>query len=508
MAKINLEEVTIGNREQRLGSIISWSGKASELSDLSGYSRGQCKGKGPGCRLCEVKGPFSQGTGCSEQMIGCQAGNIRDAVLIQHAPIGCSASQCYDSSVYRNGLDLRGIPVENLRTTSTNLQEGDLVFGGVGKLRLTIEDVWNFYTPKAIFIGTSCATGIIGDDVDSVAAEYSERLGIPVIPLHCEGFKSKHWSTGFDVTQHGILRQIVKKDPVRQEDLVNVINLWGSDVFRPMLKNLNLRVNYVVDMATVDDLAQMSEAAATVSFCNTLSTYLAEGLEQEFGVPQLKASQPYGTKGTDDWIRGLAKLTHREELAEKFIASEHERTAPIIAGLREKLKGKRGFVATGSAYSHGLISVLKELGVEVNGSMVFHHDPIYDNEDPGLDSLGYMIDNYGDVDEFTVSNRQPFQFYTMMKRLKPDFILVRHDGLAPVASRLGIPAAPLGDEHIAIGYEGIINLGKTIVEILRRRKFHEDIAKHIDVPYSRWWKEQTDINILAKHPELIDEGFE
>ena len=36
-------------------------------------------------------------------------------------------------------------------------------------------------------------------------------LGVPVIPLHCEGFKSKHWSTGFDATQHGILRQIVRQ---------------------------------------------------------------------------------------------------------------------------------------------------------------------------------------------------------------------------------------------------------------------------------------------------------
>ena len=48
---------------------------------------------------------------------------------------------------------------------------------------------------------------------------------------------------------------------------------------------------------------------------------------------------------------------------------------PRLDELRELLKGKKGYVSTGSAYAHGLIGVLRELGVEVDGSLVFHHDP-------------------------------------------------------------------------------------------------------------------------------------
>ncbi|MBP2653477.1 MAG: oxidoreductase/nitrogenase component 1 [Firmicutes bacterium] len=137
-----------------------------------------------------------------------------------------------------------------------------------------------------------------------MAKKVEQEIGIPVVPLHPEGFKSKHWSTGFDATQHGIMRQIVRKKPKKkQEDLVNVIALWGTDVFTPMLKELGLRVNYVVDLATVGELEQLSEAAATVGFCYTLASYLAAGLEQEFGVPEVKAPQPYGFAGTDAWIR-------------------------------------------------------------------------------------------------------------------------------------------------------------------------------------------------------------
>ena len=503
MKRINLAATAVESREQRLGTIIGWDGNADSLAEESGYAR-KCTGrKGKTCELCEVRGPFTQGSVCSEQMVECQAGNVRDAVLIQHSPIGCAVSQTIYNSIYRNGLAMRNLPVENLKIVSTNLLEKDMVFGGIEKLKQTLDDVIERYNPKAVFIGTSCSTGIIGDDIDSVAAEYTEQHRLPVVPLHCEGFRSKHWSTGFDSTQHGILRDIVRKNPKKQEDLVNVINLWGSDVFTPMLKELNLRVNYVIDMATVEDLAQMSEAAATVGFCNTLSSYLAQGLEQNFGVPELKAPQPYGIAGTDAWLRGLAKLTHREEPAERYIKKEHARIKPLIAALKFKLKGKKGYVATGSAYSHGLIAVMRELGIEVNGSLVFHHDPIYDSEDPAQDSLAFLVDNYGDVENFSVSNRQQHQFYALLKRVNPDFILIRHNGLAPLASRLGIPAAPLGDEHIAVGYDGIVNLGNAILEILQRRKFHEDLSKHVKLPYTKWWLDQTDPYIVARNPRLI-----
>lgn len=503
MKKINLAATAVESREQRLGTIIGWDGNAETLANASGYARNCTRRSGKTCELCEVRGPFTQGSVCSEQMVECQAGNVRDAVLIQHSPIGCAVSQTIYNSIYRNGLAIRNLPVENLKIVSTNLLEKDMVFGGIDKLRQTLEDVWDRYEPKAVFIGTSCATGIIGDDIDSISAKYTQKLGIPVVPLHCEGFRSKHWSTGFDSTQHGILREIVRKQPKKQEDLVNVVNLWGSDVFTPMLKELNLRVNYVIDMATVEDLAQMSEAVATVGFCNTLSSYLAQGLEQNFGVPELKAPQPYGFAGTDAWLRGLAKLTNREELAESYIKREHTRVKPLIEELKTKLKGKKGYVATGSAYSHGLISVMRELGIEVNGSLVFHHDPVYDSEDPAQDTLSYLVDNYGDVENFSVSNRQQHQFYALLKKVEPDFILIRHNGLAPLASRLGIPAAPLGDEHIAVGYDGMVNLGNAILGILQRKKFHEDLSKHVKLPYTKWWLEQTDPYIIARNPELI-----
>lgn len=222
--KINLNLSEVQSRGQRLGTIIAWTGSASELSEKSSYERrGDGCGKNKGCRLCEAKGPFTQGSVCSEQMVECQAGNVRNAVLIQHAPIGCGAGQVPYNSIYRNGLAMRNHPVENIGIINTNLQEDDMVFGALNKLKQSIDDAYERFKPEAIFIGTSCATGIIGEDIESVANMKEKEYGIPIIPLQCEGFRSKHWSTGFDATQHGILRKIVKKNPKKQEDLVNEI---------------------------------------------------------------------------------------------------------------------------------------------------------------------------------------------------------------------------------------------------------------------------------------------
>ncbi len=510
---INLDMSECENREMRIGSIISWDGSASELIEASDYEqrgrkekRGGCQGgKGKACQLCELNMPFSQQTMCAHGIVACQIGNITDCILIEHSPIGCSASHPRFNLGYKMGLIRRGKPLENIRMFSTNLLEKDMVFGASDKLRQTIQDAYDRYHPKAIFISMSCSTAIIGEDIDSVADEKEAELGIPIVPLHCEGFRSKHWSTGFDISQHGVVRQIVNRNPKKQKDLINIVALWGTDYFTEMLKPLGLRVNYMIDMASYDELAQASEAVATATFCHTLGSYMATALEEHFGVPQIDAPQPYGISATDEWFRAIAKIVGKEEEIEQYIQSEHERIRPRLEQLREQLKGLNGFVMTGSSYAHGLISVLRELGIGVEGSIVFHHDPVYDSGHERQNTLKCLVDTYGDIPHFTVSKTQPFQLPGILKRVKTDFVIIRHNGLAPVAAKLGIPALAMGDEHFPVGYDGIIRVGEVILDIVARKKFNQVLSRHADLGYTDWWLRQDDPFVLAHHPERINE---
>lgn len=59
---INLKTSVVESREQRLGTIIAWDGKASDLSKESAYARSEGCGSACGAkarRVCEMRSPFS-----------------------------------------------------------------------------------------------------------------------------------------------------------------------------------------------------------------------------------------------------------------------------------------------------------------------------------------------------------------------------------------------------------------------------------------------------------------
>jgi nitrogenase molybdenum-iron protein alpha chain len=261
----------------------------------------------------------------------------------------------------------------------------------------------------------------------------------------------------------------------------------------------------MIDMANYEELRQASEAAATATFCHTLGSYMATALEEKYGVPQIDAPQPYGIAGTDEWLRAVARAVGKEDAREGFIESEHKRIMPEIRRLRKRLKGVKGFVSTGSAFAHSMIEVIRELGITVDGSLVFHHDPVYDSGYENQDTLRHLVENYGDIPNFSVSKTQQFQFYALLKRVNPDFIIIRHNGIAPLAAKLGIPAFAMGDEHFPLGYDGILRMGEALVGILARKKFNQVLKRHVSLPYTDWWLSQDDPFILARHPELLDE---
>ncbi|MDR3516697.1 MAG: nitrogenase component 1 [Azospirillaceae bacterium] len=500
---INLKIPEAETREQRLGTITQWEGSAAQLARDSAFSYGCAKGcvtGGPegGRRLCEQNSPFAQASMCAETIAVTNATIIQDSVVIQHSPIGCAASQSFTCRYYRDLAAQRGWALEDPQSLCSNLTERDMVFGGIAKLEQAIREAWDRHHPRVIFVATSCASGIIGDDVDGAAQRLEAEIGVPVVTLHCEGFKSKHWSSGWDVIEHGILRRLVKTERRnRRQDLVNVIHLGGPDVFTPLLAPLGLRVNLVMGGSSLDRLAAMSEAAATVTMCFVLS-YLATGLEQEYGVPELKAPLPYGLAATDAWLRDIARATGREDRVETVIASERARIAPELARLRDRLSGKKGFVAAGAAFAHGLVADLRELGVTVDSAYSFHHDPSTDSGDPRQDSLTYLVETWGDIPHFTVSPDQHFQAHAALKRSKPDFVICRHSGtMAVLAARLGIPVLPIFYSNDGLGYEGLLTIGRAILRVLPRQRFYQDVASHSQFPYQPWWRDQTNPYALS-----------
>jgi nitrogenase molybdenum-iron protein alpha chain len=484
MGKINLGIPEVSIRELRINSITGFQGNSEDLV------------KGSECGLKDKRRTFSQCLGCATSKAACMTILIQDAAVISHGPVGCSSCLHEFAFTYRVNAPLRGVLKPTPREIfSTNLVETDTVYGGAQKLENGIREVYERTSPKVIFVLTTCAAGIIGDDVESVCEELEEELEIPVVAIFCEGFRSKVWTTGFDAAYHGIARKLIK--PAREKrKMINVINFWGSDIFKEWFEPFGVTPNYITPYSTLDTLTYSSEAIATVQACPTLGSYLGAALDQEFGVPEITTAPPYGIAQTDRWFRALGKLLGKEEVAEKLIAEKKKEYLPKIEAIREKLKGKTAYVTAGAAHGHALLSVLGELGIKAKGAAIFHHDAVYDNGAPEGDLLAQGTKDYGNVPNFNVCNKQEFELVNALNRLRPDLLLARHGGMTLWGAKLGIPSLLIGDEHYSMGYEGLVNYGERILETLENDEFVKNLEKHAVNPYTDWWLEQAPYTFL------------
>jgi len=297
--KIDLFQKTCPNREQRANGINIFYGKASELVD---------KAKA-GCLKNHERG-FAQSSGCTLNFyLSVRVGTIRDAVTIFHAPVGCSSSALGYRELFRH------VPVELGRTAefdlhwmTTNLREKDVVYGAGDKLKKAIYEAQKRYDPKAIFILTSCTTGIIGEDIEGAVSDVQPNIKAKIVPIHCEGVRSRLVQTGYDAFWHAIMKYLVKKPEQKQKDLVNVASMlsytWQDRLeIQGLLGKIGLRANLIPEFASVEQFEQLSEAAVTAPLCATYTDYLSRGLEQEYGVPYFMYPSPMGISNTDEWLR-------------------------------------------------------------------------------------------------------------------------------------------------------------------------------------------------------------
>lgn len=63
----------------------------------------------------------------------------------------------------------------------------------------------------------------------------------------------------------------------------------------------------------------------------------------------------------------------------------------------------------------------------------------------------------------------------------------------------------MGDEHIPVGYDGMIRTGEILLNIMSRKKFNQVLQKHVALPYTDWWLSQEDPFLLARDPSVLND---
>ena len=477
---INLSNSNVATRENRIGSITGYVGTLKDLATQS-----EC-GTLKGCSRC-----FSQSSTCLSSCALGQLCGIRDVALIHHGPAGCSVAAAGAYYMAKVMSKKRGVTSDTIYV-GTDMNENDTIFGSTNALRNVILEVNKRYSPKAIFVSSSCATGIIGEDIDSIVDEVRDEVGVPIVAVHCEGFKSRIWATGFDISDHAVLQSIVQ--PPREGVKTNKINFKNFfESARPeiieMFKNFDLDPVFLYCNSTVEELSHISESLATTCICGTLGNYLGNALEEKYGVPYVRSINQCGIVGFETWLREIGKVTGRSEPIEKYIEEQRAIYLPQIEEVKKQLEGKTAVLGMGPGYTYEVTRVLQELGMEVVYGLAWHYDYKYDNGQvpPALE---HLLKTSPKGLKLSVADQQNYEVLSILNHFKPDIYFSRHPGTTVWAIKQGYAALFVADEYMIFGYEGTLRFAKSILDTIKNRSFEKSLAARIKLPYTKWWYEQ------------------
>lgn len=477
---MNYEKSTVGRnavptRESRLKTITAYVGCGS---DLAGKARGGC--------LLQQDRSFSQTSQCAEMTPLANSSMIEGNVVITHSPVGCSGLLNLLNPYARAGRLLRCMPDKSIKGISTNLSEHDVVYGGAEELERTILEAEARHAPPVITIITSCASGIIGDDVDAVVKNVQPRVKATLIPMHCEGFRSAVGSTGYDVFLSSLL-DVIEAPKQKREDTLLLINplsisrLNEVEIER-LLQVLGIKAQWFPLFTDFENVRNAAETVGVASLCSLMSNLFFQRFEEKFNVPFVEPPMPVGLAFTDWWLRDIGKMLGIKDRVEELIASEHARIQPHIEELKAQLQGKRAYVGFNLEKSLSLQSLLLELGMETVVSTGFEYSDAY-----GIDRIENLNSRSGGGYTLHIGNFQHFELSHLFNREKPDVFI---GAMTSSALRQGVPVAPILPITFFFGYDGAVNYGREIVKALRNTAYSRNLAERVRLPYRKSWFKQ------------------
>ncbi len=442
---------------------------------------------------------FSQGLQCQQINSLNALMSMEDSVFIAHSPQGCTGCATLGIIQYRIGQAHRGIrEMKTPRLIVTNLDQKDVIMGGEKKLREAVQKAVKRYDPKIIFVFSSCASGIIGDDIDSILYDLQSETDAILVPIHCEGFKSKVCASGYDAALQAIGKYLMPKEAPKEKEkgLINLfspasISYKDTVEMERMLERLGLHANYIPFNSSYEKIQKIVQAEASTSICKVFGDEFMKELYEEYGIPYSHTVMPIGIRNTDKWLRGVAKVFNKEEEAEEIIRQEHERVIPKLEHIKEKLRGKRVFICGGTGRSFAAAALIDDYGMKLVGI----ETPTYDAD--AQDDVEYLNSIHKDY-IIDVANMQPFEQANLLQTLKPDVFI----GVPTWASKLGYPTTHVLDmKRPTMGYDGILYLGEKISEQLSNPGFNKKLAAHSRLPYKASWYEDDAFKFIKKAGE-------
>ncbi len=379
---------------------------------------------------------------------------IADALHLIHGPIGCAAYTWDIRGSLSSGPELHRL------SFSTDLREKDVIFGGAVKLTASLEELIDLHNPKAAFVYSTCIVGIIGDDVEAVCKDMTERKGIPVIPVQSPGFQGSK-KDGYKVACEALFKLVGTQNrptPAYSINILGDFNLAGELwILLDYYKRMGIHINATITGdGRVDDICNAHNATLNVVQCSGSMIHLAKMMKEKYGIPYMRVSY-FGIEDMSDALYDVANYFKSEELLEKariIVKSELSRLLPALVPYKEVLSGKKAAIYVGGAFKAiSLIKALRLIGIKT----VIVGSQTGDKEDYEL------IQQLCDEDTIIVDDSNPVELSAFVKEKKADLFI---GGVKerPIAYKIGLGFCDHNHERkeALAGYEGMLNFAQEV----------------------------------------------
>ena len=402
--------------------------------------------------------------GCAFNGAIAAALSLGDAVVLAHAPRSCAnlALASFSSSgrraLYERGELLPLALAPNLECT--DMDEPQIVFGGTEALLNKVREV-KLRCPRAVIVVSSCPSGIIGDDVDRVAALSDESC--TVVPIRTDGNMTGDFMQGHIAAHLAIARTFVDASVKPRERTVNIIGEKPSvsntqrnfEVVRDLLGALGVRVNCrFLNSTSVEELAGFCAGALNLpAYGDYTAQLLGKLVAEEFGGRVFERPFPVGFDETAQWVADVAEALGVKNTASQVIDRHRALYDEAVEQLRPQLSGKKLMVLAYNCELDWVLRTALDLDMQIVriGILGYSQDEGFRTK---LDVDLPVVENYGRADRADE-----------VAALAPDVLLANY--AIPFADR--VPVADTIPMCPDVGFMSSVKLMQRWARLLRLR---------------------------------------
>jgi len=431
---------------------------------------------------------------------------IKNCMTILHGSQGCSTYiRRHMATHYNEPVDI----------ASSSLTEEGTVYGGENNLIKGLENLIKLYNPEVIGIATTCLAETIGEDVVRLSKIFYEKhpeSNVKLIPIKSPGYGGTQFG-GYFTALRAVVENI-EMYPAKNEK-VNIITGPISSADTRELKEIldDFGIDYVLlpDLSenldgvhskkynrlpyngtSIDEIKYMGGAKATVELTTFIKEEYSVGsyLDESFGVKNYRINIPRGLKDTDKFLKVLSEVSGNP-IPEKYKKQRGRYLDAMIdshkynAEARIAIFGEPDFVYSTArmAIENGVVPVVIATGDVCKGLEASLREEVDELSKQLFAEKCLIIDeaDFKTIEKLVLDlNVNVMLGSSDGRRIEEKHKIPLIRAAFPIHDRIG------GQRILSIGYDGSLNLGDQITNVMLAKTemtFRENI-------YNEFYKEE------------------